>query len=101
MASSLLDGDVVTMGNCGFHHGLLTEGTLRLMLGMKGVKLLFQPPYSRHLNTCNYCFHEMNQRMKSDEHFSQVYTEIFIMDALNGISDTHSQNYFQYCGNLL
>ena len=96
-----IDGDVLIMDNCGFHHGCLTERALRLMLGMKGVTLLFQPPYSPHLNTCNYCFHEMNQRMKSDEHFSQAYTEVAIMDALNSISDTHSHNYFQYCGYIL
>ena len=93
-----IDGDVVIMDNCGFHHGRLTERALRLMLGMKGVTLLFQPPYSPHLNTCEYCVHKTNQRIKSDEHFSQAYTEIAIMNALNSISDTHCHNYFQYCG---
>ena len=71
------------MDNCGFHHGRLTERTLRLMLEMKGVTLFPQPPYSPHLNTCNYGFYEMKERMKSDEHCSQAYTETAIMGVLN------------------
>ena len=48
--SVFMYGDVVIMDNCGFHHGRLTEGTLRQMFEMRGVTLLFQPPYSPHLN---------------------------------------------------
>ena len=79
-------GDVVVMDNCGFHHGRITERTLRQMLEMRGVTLLFQPPYSPHLNTCEYCFHEMKQQLRRDEIYSQRYTEMAIMNAVNNIT---------------
>jgi len=50
-------GDCVVMDNFGFHHGHRIEPVLRDMLVDCGVRLLFQPPYSPHFNTCDYCFH--------------------------------------------
>lgn len=99
--SVFMYGDVVIMDNCGFHHGRLTEGTLREMFEMRGVTLLFQPPYSPHFNTCEYCFHEMKQQLRSHEPFSQAYTEIAIMDALSNITTAHSRNYFHCCGYII
>ena len=55
----IFPGDVVIMDNCGFHHGRITERLLRNMLKSRGAELLFQPPYSPHLNMCELCFREM------------------------------------------
>jgi transposase len=96
-----VEGDTVIMDNCGFHHGRATERTLRLMLGMHGITLLFQPLYSPHLNTCEYCFHQMKQALKHNENYSQEYTEMAIIDALNDITATQSLNYFQHCGYII
>ena len=63
----ILLGDVVIMDNCGFHHGRTTERLLRNMLESGGAELLFQPPYSPHLNTCELCFREMKIRLRSNE----------------------------------
>ena len=52
-------GDCVVMDNCGFHHGHGIEPVLRDMLADCGVRLLFQPSYSPHFNTCEYCFNEI------------------------------------------
>ena len=52
-------GDCVMMDNCGFHHGLFVEPVLRELLNDYGVQLIYQPPYSPHLNTCEYCFHQI------------------------------------------
>ena len=41
--SVLANGDVIKMNNCGFHHGVLVENQLRLMLRNRGVELIFQP----------------------------------------------------------
>ena len=72
----------------------------REMLLDKGVKLLFQPPYSPHLNTCEYCFHKMKQTMRCNEQLSQLYTEMAIIDALNNITAAQSVNYFRHCGHV-
>ena len=47
------------MVNCGFYHGRDTESMLREMFEDEGVT--FQLPYSPHLNTCEYCFHQTKQ----------------------------------------
>lgn len=52
-------GDTVVMDNCGFHHSHFTEPVLRDMLEECGVNLLFQPPYSPHFNTCEFCFRQI------------------------------------------
>jgi len=96
-----MHGDVVVMDNCGFHHGRITEATLRQKLKNRGVTLLFQPPYSPHLNMCEYCFHEMKQLLRLSEHFSQTYTEIAIMGALSSVTPARSHNYFKCCGYIL
>jgi len=49
-------GDTIVMDNCGFHHGQFVEPLLRDILQDSGVRLLFQPPYSPHLNPCENCF---------------------------------------------
>lgn len=52
-------GDTVVMDNCGFHHSHFKEPVLRDMLEECGVNLLFQPPYSPHFNTCEFCFRQI------------------------------------------
>lgn len=49
-------GDCIIMGNCGFHHGHQVEPLLRDILQEHSINLLFQPSYSPHLNTCEFCF---------------------------------------------
>ena len=45
-------GDVVVMdNNCGFHHARHIEPLLRNVLNACGIKLIYQPSYSPHLNT--------------------------------------------------
>ena len=68
----------------------ITERTRRQMLEMRGVTLL---PYSPHLNTCEYCFHEMKQQLRRDELYSQRYTEMAIMNAVCNITLALSQHY--------
>lgn len=96
-----LPGDTLVMDNCGFHHGRITERVLRQMCTNKGVTLLFQPPYSPHLNTCENCFHQMKQAMRKNESYAQQYTEMAIISALNNITSAQSQHYFKNCGYLL
>ena len=96
--TSLVDEDAVIMDNCGFHHGRLTERTLRLMLGTEKVSRFFFSHHIDHTSTLVIIvFQEMKERMKSDKHVSQACTEIATMDVLNSISGTHCHNYFQYC----
>lgn len=94
----ILPGDTVIMDNCGFHHGRITERLLRNMLDSRGAQLLFQPPYSPHLNTCELCFREMKIELRRNEQYAIQQTEMAINDAVNHISPLHSQRYFRHCG---
>ena len=58
-SAALERGDVVT-DNCGFHHARHIEPLLRNMPSRCGIKLIHQPPYSTHLNTCVYCLIRSN-----------------------------------------
>ena len=57
-------GDCVVMDNCGFHHGRVAEPLLRDILQEHGINLLFQPAYSPHLNTCEFCFNQVKCYLK-------------------------------------
>ena len=79
-------GDTVVMDNCGFHHGHFVEPLLTTMLNEYGIRLLFQPPYSPHLNTCELCFHQVKCFLRRNQLLAQHETEIAIFDACSGIS---------------
>ena len=55
----LIEGDVVVMDNCGFHHSNMANSFLRDILEEKGVELRLQPPYSPEFNTCEFCFNQI------------------------------------------
>lgn len=57
-------GDTVIMDNCGFHHGHFVEGLLTDMLGDYGIRLMFQPSNSPHLNPCELCFHQIKNYLR-------------------------------------
>lgn len=64
-------GDTVVMDNCGFHHGHFVEPLLTTMLNEYGIRLLFQPPYSPHLNTCELCFHQVKCFLRRNQLLAQ------------------------------
>ena len=94
----LANGDIIVMDNCGFHHGRFAEDELRRMLGRRGIELVFQPPYSPDFNTCEFCFRHMKLFLRKNEQFSQNYTELAIIEALQTVTPTMSQKFFQHCG---
>lgn len=93
-------GDTVIMDNCGFHHGHFAEPLLTDMLAEYGVRLLFQPPYSPHLNTCELCFHQMKSFLRNNQLLAENQTEIAIIDASIQITEQNSIAYFRHCGYL-
>ena len=94
----LENGDVVIMGNGGFHHGHFTEAVLRDILNEHGVRLLFQPAYSPHPNTCEFCFHPVKCYLKQNSSLTADETEIVIGEAESKISPANSIAYFRKCG---
>lgn len=94
----IIPGDVVVMDNCGFHHGFPTELLVRNVLEDAGASLVFQPPYSPHLNTCEFCFHEVKAFLRKHETAALDETELMVLAAVESISATHSYNYFRHCG---
>ena len=91
-------GDTVILDNCGFHHGNFTEPILRNMFAEYGVQLLFQPPYSPHLNTCEFCFRQIKAFLQRNQALAEHQTEYCVHLACEQISQTNSRNYFRYCG---
>ena len=94
-------GDTVIMDNCPFHHGRFTERALRDLLGKYGVNLLFQPPYSPHLNTCELCFHQIKAFLNRNQLLAASETEIAIHEACDRITQQNSMSYFRHCGYLI
>lgn len=90
--------DTVIMDNCPFHHGRFTEMALRYMLADYGVNLIFQPPYSPHLNTCELCFHQVKAFLNQNQILADNETEIAIYQACSRISPENSTAYFRHCG---
>ena len=74
-------GDTVVMDNCLFHHARFTEVALRCLLEDYGIRLLFQPPYSPHLNTCELCLNRIKQFLKNNQQLAKNQTEIAILQA--------------------
>ena len=91
-------GDCVVMDNCGFHHGLFVEPVLRELFSDYGVQLLHQPPYCPHLNTCEYCFHQLKEFLRKCSILAMDETQIAIAEGVLLISTANSQNYFRNCG---
>lgn len=91
-------GDTVVMDNCPFHHARFTELALRGLLGDYGIRLLFQPPYSPHLNTCELCFNQIKQFLKNNQQLAEQQTEIAILQACQNITAQNSMAYFKHCG---
>ena len=94
-------GDCVVMDNCGFHHGHCIEPVLRDMLADCGVRLLFQPPYSPHFNTCEYRFNEIKAFLRRHEMLAASETKIAIAQAMLNITANSSYAYFKHCGYFL
>ena len=94
-------GDCVVMVNCGFHHGHRIEPVLRDMLADCGVRLLFQPPYSPHFNTCEYCFNEIKAFLHRHQMLAVNETKIAIAQAMLDITANSSYAYFKHCGYFL
>ena len=86
------------MENCGFHHGLFVEPVLRELLNDYGVQLIYQPPYSPQLNTCEYCFHQIKEFLRRCQMLAIEETEISIAEGVLLISAANSNNYFRNCG---
>ena len=94
----LKNGDIVIMDNCRFHHGHFVEPLLRDIAQEHGVYLLFQPPYSPHLNTCELCFHQIKCYLKQNSSLTASETEIAIGESVSKISAANSIGYFRKCG---
>ena len=63
------------------------------------INLLFQPSYSPHLNTCEFCFNQVKCYLKQNTSLTLNETEIAIGEAVSKIDASNSVAYFSnYCG---
>ena len=93
-------GDTVVMDNCGFHHGYFTEGLLTDMFDEFGVRLLFQPPYCPHLNTCEFCFNELKCFLRRFPVLAFQETRIAVAEGISSITSQNCMSFFKHCGYL-
>lgn len=100
-SAALERGDVVIMDNCGFHHARHIEPLLRNMLTSCGIELIYQPPYSPHFNTCEYCFNQIKQFLQRHQFLAMNETEIAIGEAICHITQENSAAYYRKCGYLV
>ena len=100
-SAALERGNAVVMDNCGFHHGHDVEPLLRNMFHQCGIALIYQPPYSPHLNCCEYCFNQIKQFLKLHQRLAMNDTEIAIGEAIGNITAGNSAGYFRKCGYLV
>lgn len=64
------------------------------------VHLLFQPAYSSHLNTCEFCFHQVKCYLKQNSSLTADETKLAIGEAVSKISPANSIAYFRKCGHV-
>ncbi|KAM7435727.1 hypothetical protein ABFA07_014385 [Porites harrisoni] len=100
-SAALERGDVVVMDNCGFHHVRHIEPLLRNMFNTCGIELIYQPPYSPHFNTCEYCFNQIKQFLQLNQVLAMNETEVAIGEAISHITAENSAGYFRKCGYLV
>ena len=92
------DNDTPIMDNCGFHHGRFTERIVRDILAERNTRLMFQPPYSPHLNTCEYCFRIIKEYLRQNQVYAMNETEMAILDAMDNVTIEKSCHIFHHCG---
>ena len=100
-SAALERGDVVVMDNCGFHHARHVEPLLQNMFNRCGIELIYQPPYSPHLNTCEYCFNQIKQFLQLHQLLAMNETEVSIGEAIGHITAENSAGYYRKCGYLV
>ena len=82
--------------NFGFHHSHRVEPVLRAMLADCGLRLVFQPPYSPHFNTCEYYF--MKAFLCRHHMLAVNKTKITIAQVMLNITADNSYAYFKHGG---
>ncbi|KAK2558699.1 hypothetical protein P5673_018904, partial [Acropora cervicornis] len=53
-----------------------------LQLNRCGIELIYQPPYSPHLNTCEYCFNQIKQFLQLHQLLAMNETKVAIGEAI-------------------
>ena len=100
-SAALECGDVVVMDKCGFHHARHIEPLLRNILNRCGIKLIYQPLYSPHLNTCEYCLNQIKQFLQLHELLAMNEMKVAIGEAICHIMADNSAGYYRNSGYLV
>ena len=87
----LIEGGIVVMDDCDFHHSNLASLFLGNILAEKGVQLGFRPPCSPELSAYELCFNRMERWLGSHAQCAQGHTVLATADSIN---------YFSHCGYL-
>ena len=77
-----------------------TESTEGYPSRTYSINLLFQPSYSPHLNTSEFCFNQVKCYLKQNTLLTLNETEIAIGEAVSKIDASNSVAYFRNCGYL-
>ena len=64
------------------------------MLAIRGINLIYQPPYHPQYNTCEMCFRQLKGWLHKYSLFSETYTEVAIFHDMSTITPTMSKKFF-------
>ena len=101
----LEDGDTVIMDNCRFHHARHVKLVLRNMHAIRGVSLIYQPPYHPQFNTCKLCFRHLHSPIQILQ-FPIVLVQLLleypkISSNFTAISTSNSEKSWQFSNMLV
>ena len=87
------------MGNPVLANRVFRENQLCLMLRNHGVELIFLPPYSPELNSCEFC-RSVKVYLRQHEKFSIDFTELAIIQSWQTITPVVHSGFFNFTNYL-
>ena len=93
----LKEGQIVITDNASVHK---VRG-VRELIGNKGSKLLYLPPYSPELSPIEMCWSEVKQFLKKTEARTEEILNKAFSEALNMITKNDCRGWFNHCGYVI
>ena len=90
----ILPDDIVIMDNLSAHK----SARVRQLIHSAGAELVFQPPYSPHLNPIEMAWSKLKHLVRSASTTSRLEVETAIKESLIKLDYSDAKGWFQACG---
>ena len=94
LGPTLVPGDVVVLDNLPAHK----VAGLAELVGARGARLLYLPPYSPDFNPIELAFSKLKTWLRTAQARTREALEAVIQDASNWITERDAKNWFDHCG---